>query len=100
MKLKIKKSADNGRSMFSLAGEISIYTVKGLKKLIDTEFGKNASVELEMSGIDRIDTAGFQLLLYMQREAESMNTEILFRNVNEAVKSVFNFYRETCPTGA
>ncbi len=52
-----------------IEGEMTIYTAAELKGRIDVALAAGDTVEIELSQVSEIDTAGLQLLLLAKREA-------------------------------
>lgn len=95
MKLKIvrKKNADN-TVRFSMAGDMTIYSIKKLKDLMLGELKKSSGMVLELSGINEADTAAFQLILFLRREAEATERSFKIEKMSSRLESVFNLYKE------
>ncbi len=77
----------------NLNGEITIYTVKDLKESLVDHIDRFSGIRIDLSAVDRIDTAGFQLLLCTMRENQGDDTRIRFNVPSDEVKSIFEFYR-------
>lgn len=95
MKLRIlkKKGADD-TILLTMIGELTIYTAAKLKGLLLNELKAFSGVVLNLSGIDEADTAGFQLILFLRREAESSGKTFLIDDASARVKSIFSLYNE------
>jgi anti-anti-sigma factor len=67
-------------------GELTIYTAADTKekigKLLESE-----TVEIDLSQVGEIDTAGLQLLLLARRECAQREKKIVFSNPSEAVRA-------------
>lgn len=59
----------NGVCRVRVTGEMTIYHVAELKKELAPCFDSLPEVEIDLSEVGEIDTAGFQLLLLAKREA-------------------------------
>lgn len=96
MKLRIlKKKGENGTVLLTMIGELTVYTVAKLKGVLMNELNAFSGVVLNLSGIDDADTAGFQLMLFMKREAESAGKPFVIDEASARVKSIFSLYNET-----
>lgn len=51
----------------AIDGPISIYTVASLKEEIGCALADHAALEIDLSAVDEIDTAGLQLMLMAKR---------------------------------
>jgi anti-sigma B factor antagonist len=95
MKIKIKKKQQkSGIISISFDGEMTIYSVVKLQKYFINELMNSQGIDINLSNINKIDTAGFQLILYLKREGERANKTISFLESNDKVKSIFNLYKE------
>ena len=73
---------------------LAIYSVTDLMKLFNKKITLGADIEIDLKKVKKIDTAGFQFLLFMKKKYESLNQRIAFVNAGEEVKLIFNFYNE------
>ena len=58
---------DGGRAEMALTGELSIYTVAEIKDALAKLLAHADDVEIDLSGISEMDTAGLQLMLIAKR---------------------------------
>ncbi len=65
-------------------GELTIYTAAEMKEKIGALLN-SASVEIDLSQVGEIDTAGLQLLLLARRECARQEKPVVFSNPSEAV---------------
>lgn len=66
--------------------EITIYTVSELKESLYKEWDKvNGDVEIDLSDVDELDSAGIQLLLQMKTDSEHQQKPIYFINHSPVV---------------
>lgn len=68
----------------AIEGELTIYTAAELKERIGSLLEKDV-IEIDLSEVSEIDTAGLQLLLLAQRECVKREKKIVFDNPSEAV---------------
>lgn len=66
--MKSATSPDEHLSVF-LPGELTIYTAEECKKVLDASFAHAGDVDLDLSAIESIDSAGLQLLVLAKKEA-------------------------------
>jgi anti-sigma B factor antagonist len=74
---------------FTVEGELTIYTAAEMKEKIGALL-KSESIEIDLSQVGEIDTAGLQLLLLAQRECAKQEKPIVFSNPSEAVLACWN----------
>jgi anti-sigma B factor antagonist len=60
----------------AIAGEMTIYRAMELKDLLLDPFAVCGDVEVDLSGVEEIDTAGVQLLVLCKREATAHNKSL------------------------
>ncbi len=95
MKLRImKKKGEDDTIILTMIGELTIYTVAKLKTVLLNELKAFSGIVLNLSGIDEADTAGFQLLLFLRREAQSAGKTVVIDETSARVKSIFSLYNE------
>jgi anti-anti-sigma factor len=93
MKLKgIRNRQDPGAVHYRFEGDITIYTVDHLKKILMDELKENSRVELDLQGIKKFDSAGFQLFFYLKREALKNGKKIEVIQKSPGVSRIFDLF--------
>lgn len=80
----------NGLTRVALLGELTIYTAGQAKQEIPPHLAKHDPVEIDLSGIDELDTAGVQVLLWLKRCAAAEDKNLPFVFHSSAVVAVFD----------
>lgn len=77
-------------------GELTIYNVNFTKKIIIDNLKKINRLDLNLAGINKIDTAGFQLLLVCANviKTNCAEKEITFSSVSPDIQSSLQKYGE------
>jgi anti-anti-sigma factor len=70
-------------------GELNIYRATELKELLLTPFYQGVSLEVDLSGVSEVDTAGVQLLMLAKRTAKEQGCELRLAAHSPAVVDVF-----------
>jgi anti-sigma B factor antagonist len=74
----------------TIEGEMSIYRAAELKeRLIDALAEADAVLEVDLSGVTEIDTAGVQLLMLTKREADASGRRLHLLSHSRAVATAF-----------
>ncbi len=94
LNIYIKQLNSNTVSM-TLDGELSIYNAIDLKNAIFKNFKKNHALELDLSNIAKIDTAGYQLMLAVKKEADKSKKVVIMNNPSVEVGEIFDLYGES-----
>jgi len=95
MKLRIvKKRGENNSVLLSMIGELTIYTVGKLKDVVLKELESFSGIIMNMNEISEADTAGFQLILFLKREAEAAGKTLEVAEASARLKSLFSLYNE------
>lgn len=77
----------------ALSGGLAIYDVAAVKpRLIDT-VSQHAAVEVDLSGVDSIDTAGIQLLMLAKTHATALGHSLHLSGHSPAVAEMFELFR-------
>jgi anti-anti-sigma factor len=75
----------------ALDGELTIYRAAELKeRLLDALAATEAVLEIDLSGVDEIDTAGLQLLMLAKREAAACGRQLRLVAHSRAVLAAFD----------
>jgi anti-sigma B factor antagonist len=83
-------SDKNGDGKFAIEGEMTIYEAATFKEELLSTLQAHEAVELDLSGVQEIDSAGLQLLLLVKREAAERERQVGFSNHSQAVLDVFD----------
>jgi len=95
MKLKIvREKIENNVLHLVLTGEMTVYSVAKLKDILIKELKSCSGMTMDLSEVDEADTSGFQLLLFLKREAESLGKSFKISKVSPRLKSIFTLYKE------
>jgi anti-sigma B factor antagonist len=93
MKLTEKKK-NKDKVSIALEGDLNIYSVKELKGQLTGYLENIKNIELDLSAIDIVDTAGFQLLALMKKEVKSKDKVFSIINPSNEIVRIFNLYGE------
>jgi len=74
MAIKIVK--ENEKSLLSIDGELTIYTATEYKNYLVENFTSEHSLEVDLEGVEEIDTCGLQLLAAMSKQLSDSGNEI------------------------
>ncbi|MCP4134244.1 MAG: STAS domain-containing protein [bacterium] len=91
----IKNSTPDGDTILKINGDMTIYSARGFKDLLLKYIESSSALALDLSGVGKIDTAGFQLLILGKREAEKAGKNLKVVNPSLEVSRLFNLYGET-----
>lgn len=78
-----------GGAALSIKGELTIYQALELKQLLLTALAGTAVLEVDLSGVTDIDTAGVQLLILVKKTAQAQQRELHLVAHSPAVTDVF-----------
>ena len=93
MKIDIKESrTKNGTVTFTLSGDFIINTVKALKEKVEGDKKDYHKAVFDLSGVSKMDTAGYQLLLYFKREMEKSNMNFVISEKSPEIDRIFSLY--------
>lgn len=70
-------------------GEMVVYKAQALKESLLPALGNAAGLQLDMSGVTELDTAGLQLLILLKREADEAKKTIKLKNCSVPAMEVF-----------
>lgn len=95
MKLKIvRKKTGSNALHFILSGEMTVYSTPKLKDFLLKELENCSGMSVDLAQIDEADTAGFQLILFLKREAVALGKSFNVTEVSSKLKSIFTLYKE------
>ncbi|MBF0464064.1 MAG: STAS domain-containing protein [Nitrospirae bacterium] len=76
----------------SLEGELSVVRANELKELFIDYVKTAKDIELDLSSVSEIDTAGFQLLVALKKESDGMGRNFRILSVSPAVENLLDLY--------
>ena len=91
-------SKDN-QSVLSLDGVLTIYSVAQAQRELPAKLAKRKVQALDLSGVEELDTAGVQFLLWLKREATSRGVELSIVNHSPSVVEVLDLLALTAAFG-
>lgn len=71
MDAHLECTQEGAHSKLSLSGEMTIYSAAELKPQLLQALHDSQNLEINLAGVEEVDTAGFQLLLLLKREAKT-----------------------------
>ncbi|MCI0994661.1 STAS domain-containing protein [Pseudomonas corrugata] len=92
------------RRILVLEGPLTIYTATERKDLLLELFPLAQEVEMDLGGVDEMDTAGLQLLVLIKQESLRHGSSLLLSNPSTAVldaldmSGLHSFFDESAPT--
>jgi anti-sigma B factor antagonist len=86
------QTTTDGAVHLMLDGPMTIYTAGEIKARLVNGIGSAAIVELDLSHVGEMDTAGFQLLVMAKREAQRLGRTLRIVAHSPAVREVIDFY--------
>jgi anti-sigma B factor antagonist len=81
-------SVTTGR--IALDGEMTIYTAASLKTRLLNGLAENNELEVDLSAVSELDSAGLQLMVLLKREAGDQGKSVRFVDHSQAVLDVLD----------
>ena len=91
-----EKKLDSNLVSLLLDGEISIYNATEVRQYLAENIKIYDGIEMDLSNVNRMDTAGFQLILAVRQEANKNGKKLKLLNPDNEVERVFDLYGEKC----
>lgn len=88
MSIKIKRQ-DDVTTLISIQDEMTIYNVSKQSKKLLPCLKPDFKLQIDLSGVTEIDSAGLQLLVFLKKESGKINNELNLINHSMAVVEVF-----------
>jgi len=86
------KNNKNTPTLISIENEMTIYTVLEQKKKLYPYLKTDHNLQIDLSKVSEIDSAGMQLLIFLKHQAHQEQAEISFINHSKAVVEVVNLF--------
>ncbi len=77
-----------GEGRFELHGEVSFQTAENILRSSEKLFAGQENIEVNLSAVEKTDSAGLALLLEWVSRAKRSSAEILFSNIPEKIQAI------------
>jgi anti-anti-sigma factor len=91
--MAIKLKNKHGVCRIKPEGEMTIYTAAGMKESLLSALQKCNTLEIDLAKVGEMDSAGFQLLLLLKREADNQGKSLRLSNHSQAALEVLNLFQ-------
>jgi anti-anti-sigma factor len=91
--MQMSKQLDGRVARLGLAGELTIYFAAALQAALLESLAECDELQLELSAVTELDSAGFQQLYLWNREARAANKRLWISAHSAATREVFDLYR-------
>ncbi len=88
----IRFETDKGLRRLRIEGDMNIYSAPELKRQLLDHLGAVSNLEVNLSQVGEMDTAGFQVLYLARREAARNGKTLRLASHSPAVLEVMNLY--------
>ena len=84
--MSVKIENDEEKTSLCIDGELTIYTAQEYRQSIIGGFTVDKNLELDMTGVEEIDSSGLQLLAAMAKVLAENGSEMKIISASEVVK--------------
>lgn len=84
MEIQLEK-AGAGQAKMSLIGEMTIFHINDIKESLVKQFSEANELQIDLSGVSEIDTAGLQLLILLKNEASKKKKKLILAEHSQPV---------------
>lgn len=75
-----------------VGAEMTVRRAQGLKEMLFAALSGHDGIEVDLSEVKRIDTAGMQLLIVLKRESQACGKAVRFVDHSAAVQELMDMY--------
>jgi anti-anti-sigma factor len=97
--LELRPTRHHGQPGLELSGELTIYTAAQARQELSECLARDPDLALNLSGIEEIDTAGVQLLVWLKRTAAAQGQVLVLAHHSPAVVAVLDLLKVTGELG-
>lgn len=83
-------SGNSGRFRYAIEGEMTIYRAAELKQSMMETILQNQEIEVDLSKVSEIDSAGLQLMVLAKLEAAVHNKQLRFDSHSPAIMEILD----------
>ena len=91
--MHVDKHVEGRHTRLSLAGELTIYDALALQQVLLASLAESDSLELDLTAVTELDTAGFQLLFSSGRASRAAHKRFAICAHSDATREVFELLR-------
>jgi anti-anti-sigma factor len=81
---------DRTKQVAKLEGELTIFHAAEARDWLAAELARDPALELDLSAVTELDSAGIQVLFWLKREGQALGRSIPFAHHSPAVLEVFD----------
>ncbi len=81
---------EHNQHTLRLWGDLTIYHAAEARSRLGEELARDPELEVDLSGIEELDTSGVQVLLWLKAEARAQGQSLPFTSHSPAVLEVFD----------
>ena len=90
--MMIHVETEEGRRRLRIGGALNVYSAPELKRQLLDHLGADVELEINLSQVGEMDTAGFQVLYLAKREAMKKGKKLRLTSHSPAVLEVMDLY--------
>jgi anti-anti-sigma factor len=90
--MEIAITAEAGLGKVNILGDMTIYTALDLKQQLQMVIADSAAIEIDLSQVNEMDTAGFQQLYLAKRESAGAGKPFRLTGQSPAAKELLDLY--------
>jgi anti-anti-sigma factor len=90
---QIQTGTHAGSPSLQLEGELTIYAVAEARARLDEALDQGPGLQLNLAGVEELDTAGLQLLVWLKQEARRRGRTLTLFAHSPAVLEVFDLLK-------
>jgi len=80
--------ADRGDGHFAVSGDLSFETANKVLRASEAVFRRHSSLDIDLSGVDKADSAGLALLIEWKAQAAQRKATIRFTGLPESLLGI------------
>lgn len=89
--MPLTQSMRDGHALLQISGELTIFQAARFKQqMLNAVDSAGELLELDLSTVEQLDTAGLQLLLLLKREAAAQHKRVTVSSVSGQVQSILD----------
>jgi anti-anti-sigma factor len=86
------KKVSGKKGSLGLSGEVTLYSSEEIFDKLKKGMKKYKDLSIDLSGVNKMDTSGYQLILLAITEAEKRSQKVSLTGPSQEVKEIFSLY--------
>jgi anti-anti-sigma factor len=87
--MEVMKRTEDGNLILAVSGKLSAATADEFGVKVEEALGESVNIVMDFQEVSYLASAGLRVLILAQKRIKAANGKLVFKNVQESVREVF-----------